>query len=90
MTPVPPLGETGVYETEGTGNNAPVIDNSIDAQNVLCLTSWTFTVPTNTFSDPDGDSFTLSLKYEDSSTLPQGFTFVDGVISGTFLATYRG
>ena len=56
-------------------NNNPVVDSQISDQSVSVEEEFSFTVPGNTFNDPDGDSFTLSATLEDDSPLPAWLTF---------------
>ena len=56
-------------------NDAPVVSTPIPAQGVLQDSSLNFTVPTGTFSDPDGDTLTLSATLADGSDLPTWLHF---------------
>ncbi|WP_442910747.1 putative Ig domain-containing protein, partial [Kluyvera sp. CHPC 1.2972] len=56
-------------------NDAPVVSTPIPAQGVLQDSSLNFTVPIGTFSDPDGDTLTLSATLADGSSLPTWLHF---------------
>lgn len=60
-------------------NRQPVVVNRIPDQTATEGQSFSFTIPDNTFSDPDGDALTLSI-----SGLPSGLSFDSntGKISG--------
>ncbi|AOR63733.1 putative Ig domain-containing protein [Pectobacterium wasabiae] len=66
-------------------NDAPVVSATIPAQNVAQGGGFNFTVPTGTFSDPDGDTLTLSATRADGSPLPSWLHFdpTIGTFSGT-------
>ncbi|MCW2484119.1 putative Ig domain-containing protein, partial [Candidatus Symbiopectobacterium sp. NZEC135] len=66
-------------------NDAPVVATPIPAQSVAQDGSLSFTVPAGTFSDPDGDSLTLSATLADGSPLPSWLSFnpATGTFSGT-------
>ena len=59
-------------------NQAPIVANLIPNQVGTVGQGFSFTIPTNTFSDPNGDALALSV-----SGLPPGLSFANGVISGT-------
>ena len=54
-------------------NNAPTVDNPIPDQTIEAGVEWTYVVPANTFSDPDGD--TLTYLSDGARPLPSGITF---------------
>ncbi|WP_244664862.1 putative Ig domain-containing protein [Candidatus Symbiopectobacterium sp. 'North America'] len=56
-------------------NDVPVIANPIPTQSVAQDGSFSFTVPAGTFSDPDGDTLTLSATLADGSPLPSWLSF---------------
>ncbi|MBN3113516.1 putative Ig domain-containing protein, partial [Pectobacterium brasiliense] len=66
-------------------NDAPVVATPIPAQSVAQDGGFNFTVPAGTFSDPDGDTLTLSATLADGSPLPGWITFnpATGTFSGT-------
>ncbi|WP_039279437.1 putative Ig domain-containing protein, partial [Pectobacterium brasiliense] len=66
-------------------NDAPVVATPIPAQNVAQDGSLNFTVPAGTFTDPDGDTLTLSATLANGSALPGWITFnpTTGTFSGT-------
>ncbi|MBW8311224.1 MAG: putative Ig domain-containing protein [Rhizobium sp.] len=51
-------------------NYAPVVANPITDRSAFANVSWSFTVPANTFVDPNGDTMTYS-----ASGMPSGMTF---------------
>ncbi|MEQ9768954.1 putative Ig domain-containing protein [Pectobacterium versatile] len=66
-------------------NDAPVVATPIPAQSVAQDGSLSFTVPTGTFTDPDGDTLTLSATLADGTALPAWLSFnpATGTFSGT-------
>ncbi|WP_240353981.1 putative Ig domain-containing protein, partial [Pectobacterium brasiliense] len=66
-------------------NQAPVVSTPIPPQSVAQDGGFNFTVPSGTFSDPDGDTLTLSATLADGSPLPSWITFnpATGTFSGT-------
>ncbi|GKW38465.1 putative Ig domain-containing protein [Pectobacterium carotovorum] len=66
-------------------NDAPVVATPIPAQSVAQDGSLSFTVPAGTFTDPDGDSLTLSATLADGTALPAWLSFnpATGTFSGT-------
>ncbi|WP_025919561.1 putative Ig domain-containing protein [Pectobacterium parmentieri] len=66
-------------------NQAPVVSTPIPPQSVVQDGGFNFTVPAGTFSDPDGDTLTLSATLADGSPLPVWITFnpATGTFSGT-------
>lgn len=67
------------------GNKAPVVVNPIDNQTATAGSDFSFPVPGDTFSDPDGDSLTLSATLENGDPLPDWLTFnpATGEFTGT-------
>ncbi|WP_345245570.1 putative Ig domain-containing protein, partial [Nibrella saemangeumensis] len=59
-------------------NRAPVVQNTIPNQSGTAGTAFSYTVPTNTFSDPDGDVLAYQI-----TGLPAGLTANGLSISGT-------
>ncbi|WP_392431364.1 putative Ig domain-containing protein [Yersinia sp. HM-2024] len=66
-------------------NDAPVVSTPIPTQSVAQDGSLNFTVPAGTFSDPDGDTLTLSATLADGSPLPAWLSF--NAATGTFSGT---
>ncbi|MBN3051166.1 tandem-95 repeat protein, partial [Pectobacterium brasiliense] len=66
-------------------NDAPVVATPIPAQSVVQDSGFNFIVPAGTFTDPDGDTLTLSATLADGSPLPSWITFnpATGTFSGT-------
>jgi hypothetical protein len=60
--------------TIATGS-PPVVSATIPAQSIAQNGSLSFTVPAGTFTDPDGDTLTLSASLADGSALPGWLTF---------------
>ncbi len=56
-------------------NNAPVLDNPLSDQTYAGSGEWSYTVPANTFSDPDGDPLTWSATQADGTALPSWLSF---------------
>ncbi|MES0884978.1 putative Ig domain-containing protein [Roseibium sp. SCP14] len=70
--------ESQIYDLAlaGTpGNNAPVVSNAIADQSGAEDSAWSYTVPTDAFSDPDGDALTYSATLADGSALPAWLSF---------------
>ncbi|GAA6210906.1 hypothetical protein NBRC116602_06460 [Hyphomicrobiales bacterium 4NK60-0047b] len=66
----------GIVSLEvGANNSAPVVQTVIEDQAIDEDSSWSFTVPENTFSDVDGDILTLSVSLADDSELPAWLSF---------------
>ena len=59
------------YET----NENPVLANVIADQTFTATQEFSFTIPENTFDDPDGDDLTYSVTLSDGSPLPSWLTF---------------
>ncbi|WP_343464424.1 putative Ig domain-containing protein, partial [Pantoea sp.] len=73
-------------------NDAPVVTGSLPPQRVSQDGSFNFTVPAGTFTDPDGDTLTLSATQADGAALPAwlNFTPATGTFSGTPGSTDSG
>ncbi|MBI0544199.1 hypothetical protein F7158_23000, partial [Dickeya dianthicola] len=57
-------------------NDAPEVSGSLNAQTAAQSGSFSFTVPSGTFTDPDsGDTLTLSATLADGSALPGWLSF---------------
>ena len=61
-------------------NDAPTVANAQDNQTATEDTSFSYTIPTNTFADVDTNDTSLTIT---ATGLPNGLTLTDGVISGT-------
>ncbi|WP_237613242.1 putative Ig domain-containing protein [Pectobacterium carotovorum] len=66
-------------------NDAPVVSGTIPAQNIAQGGSLNITIPAGTFTDPDGDTLTLSATLADGTALPSWLSFnpATGTFSGT-------
>jgi Ca2+-binding RTX toxin-like protein len=65
-------------------NDAPTLANAISDKSATEGTAFSFTVPSNTFSDIDsGDTLTMSAKLASGAALPKWLKFTSGVFSGT-------
>ncbi|MFJ5331201.1 putative Ig domain-containing protein [Pectobacterium versatile] len=66
-------------------NDAPVVSGTIPAQNIAQGGSLNITIPAGTFTDPDGDTLTLSATLADGTALPAWLSFnpATGTFSGT-------
>jgi ELWxxDGT repeat protein len=56
-------------------NQAPIVANPITNQRATVGNAFNFAVPTNTFSDPDGNSLTYNTTQENGSALPSWLSF---------------
>ncbi|MBC5773723.1 T9SS type A sorting domain-containing protein [Pontibacter sp. KCTC 32443] len=56
-------------------NNAPIVTNPILDQTATVGITYTYTFPTNTFNDTDGDGLTYTATLSDGSPLPSWLTF---------------
>ncbi|MDO1448406.1 malectin domain-containing carbohydrate-binding protein [Rhodocytophaga aerolata] len=63
-------------------NQAPVVVNAITSQTTTSGSSFSFLVPSNTFSDEDGDALTLTASLADDSVLPAWLSFNGTTFSG--------
>ncbi len=61
----------------GSGNNSPLVAVTIPDQTAGTDALWTFTVPPNTFEDPDDDPLTYVATLEGGASLPGWLTFDD-------------
>ncbi len=65
-------------------NDAPTLANAISDKSATEGTAFSFTVPSNTFTDIDtGDTLTMSAKLASGAALPKWLKFTSGVFSGT-------
>ncbi len=67
------------------GNEPPFVETPIADQNATEEAAFSFTVPADTFDDPDGDDLALSATLADGSPLPAWLSFdpATGSFSGT-------
>ena len=75
-----------VQDNDGDGDNsAPVVANPIPNQTATVGSSFSYAFPTNTFSDPDGDTLTYTATVDDGSALPTWLSFdaTTRTVSGT-------
>ncbi|HWA17690.1 MAG TPA: putative Ig domain-containing protein [Devosia sp.] len=66
-------------------NSAPVVANPIADQAATIGTAFSFVVPANTFTDPDGDALTRTATLTGGAALPSWLTFT--AATGTFSGT---
>ena len=59
----------------GTANNAPTVANAIPNQTATAGTAFSYTFPTNTFSDADNDNLTYTAAKSDGTALPTWLSF---------------
>ena len=66
-------------------NEAPILTSSLANQSNDEDSAFSFTIPSNTFNDEDGDTLTYIATLEDGSALPSWLTFdaATGTFSGT-------
>lgn len=64
---------------------APMGDQSIDEDQAFALS-----LPTGSFTDPDGDALSFSVTLRDGSPLPAWMSVVDGKLVGTPPANFNG
>ncbi|GKT21586.1 putative Ig domain-containing protein [Acidovorax sp. SUPP3334] len=69
-------------------NRAPVIAHAIAVQNAAEDSAWSFTVPADTFSDPDGSAMTWSARAGNGGPLPSWMRF--DAATRTFSGTPTG
>lgn len=75
-------------DLNATTNRAPASATKLDSKIVIKGTILDFTLPSNTFSDLDGDSLTYTAKQVNSTPLPQWLSF--NPTTGRFLGTPPG
>ncbi|MBA0186451.1 putative Ig domain-containing protein, partial [Pectobacterium versatile] len=68
--------------TVTTVNEAPVVSGTIAAQSIAQGGNLNVTIPAGTFTDPDGDTLTLSATLADGTALPSWLSF--NPATGTF------
>ena len=67
-------------------NEAPVVNQALSSQNVTQYQAFSFTLPNNSFTDPDaGDHLTLTATLTNGSPLPAWLSF--SALTGTFSGT---
>ena len=88
-------GTGGALSTTGTVtvnitpvNDPPRLDNPPPAQTATAGTAFSYTLPANTFSDPDGDTLSYSVAMADNTGLPLWLTF--NAATRTFSGTPSG
>ncbi len=67
----------GIAISDLTGNNPPLLAVSILDQTASNGEQWSFSVPANTFDDPDSDPLTYVATLEGGASLPTWLTFDD-------------
>ncbi|GBG15902.1 uncharacterized protein NMK_3520, partial [Novimethylophilus kurashikiensis] len=74
------------------GNHAPTVANLIADQTTSTSSAFSFTVPSNTFTDADGNALTYSAKLSTGTALPSWLTFnaTTHTFTGTPPATAEG
>ena len=71
----PKVSAIEVIASVPSGNAAPVVGNNIPDQLFTVEVPFTFVVPANTFSDPDGDALTVSTTLANNDPLPAWIAF---------------
>ncbi|MFN4146008.1 MAG: putative Ig domain-containing protein [Runella sp.] len=80
-----------LFVKDTSANLPPVVANSVPSQKAIINQSFSYTIPTNTFTDPEGSLIRLEME-----GLPAGLRLQNGSIVGTptvtgeFRATLRG
>ncbi|KJZ33757.1 M10 family metallopeptidase C-terminal domain-containing protein [Pseudomonas fluorescens] len=74
-----------VFATSPTVNHAPVLATALLDQNATENTSFSYTVPATSFTDPDNDSLSYTATLADGSALPAWLSF--NATSLTFTGT---
>lgn len=92
VTATDPGGRTGsdVFQitVAADDNAAPVVTDPIEDQTAIHTWTFNLTLPADTFTDPDGDTLTLSARMADGSALPGWLSFdaatrtFSGVVDG--------
>ena len=85
-------GSVTVTVDDDDSNQAPTVANMIPHQSATVDMPFSFTVPSNTFMDADGDSLTYSATKSDDMALPSWLSFNEStrVFSGTPTSTDTG
>ncbi|WAT17712.1 cadherin-like domain-containing protein [Aurantiacibacter sp. MUD11] len=81
---------TYAFTINAPPNFAPELDNLILDQNVDEDNAWSFTVPADTFSDPDSDPLTLTATLANGDPLPAWLSFDGTTFSGTPPQDFNG
>jgi hypothetical protein len=71
-------GPNPLPNNDETGNQPPSQSGSIPDQTIGLNQAFTYTIPSNLFTDPEGEALTYSI-----NGLPNGLSFTNGVITGT-------
>ncbi|MEK6889780.1 MAG: putative Ig domain-containing protein, partial [Nanoarchaeota archaeon] len=79
------LGDVAYNLTVNSVNDAPVVANAVGNKSAQYGSSFSFSVPSNTFSDVDGNALTYSV-----NGLPSGITFNTGSTNFTGTPTASG
>ena len=61
--------------TPSNSNDAPIVAQPLAPQTLAAPGPWSYQVPAETFSDPDGDTLTYTASQADGSALPAWLTF---------------
>jgi len=80
---------TNVFSIDVVTNNAPVVNIPIQNQTTIVNQAFNYTVPSNTFSDPDGHALSYNATLSDNGALPAWLLFNGALrqFSGTPLST---
>ena len=68
-------------------NDAPVVAHPLVDQHLTTGTAFTFTLPTDAFSDPDGQALQFAAKLTSGAALPTWMSFNGTALTGTAPAT---
>ncbi|MGE7962224.1 M10 family metallopeptidase C-terminal domain-containing protein [Pseudomonas sp. NPDC089918] len=81
-----------VFATSPTVNHAPVVATALLDQNATENTSFSYSVPATSFTDPDNDSLSYTATLADGSALPAwlGFNATNLTFTGTPTGTASG
>lgn len=69
------IGVTSLTFSAPVSNSLPVVANPIPDRTVAEDAAWSYQVPANTFSDPDGNPLMLTAMLADGSALPTWLSF---------------
>lgn len=75
LTSIETLRFTDSDVTDGGSNTAPVLANALVDQDVTPDTFFTFTIPSGSFTDPNGDALTYSAMLTGGGALPSWLSF---------------
>lgn len=73
-----------------SANSAPIVAHPLVDISTLEDSAIDFSIPTDAFSDADGDTLVLTATLGDGSALPTWLSFVDGHFTGTPPANFNG